>query len=62
METTQKLLTSEERQDRFIKRWKEERVKVDLELETLKKTDKYKNAIKELEKRNEERGTPIVNL
>ena len=46
METTQKVLTSEERQDRFIKRWKEERAKVDLELAALKKLTSIKMLFK----------------
>ena len=65
METINKALTPEERQDnihRFIKRWKEERAKSEIESETFRKTGAYQLAVAQLKKRNAERGTPKVAL
>ena len=64
MKTPQEELTREERQaniDRFIKRWKEERIKVEIEAEELRKTTEYQLANQQLKKRNAERGTPKIN-
>ena len=65
MKTPQDELTREERQaniDRFIKRWKEERIKVEIEAEELRKTTEYQLANQQLKKRNAERGTPKINI
>jgi hypothetical protein len=65
METTQTPLTPAQRQaniDRFIKRWKEERAKVEEEAEALRNTQEYQFAIQQLKKRNAERGTPKVTV
>lgn len=65
MKTPQEELTREERQaniDRFIKRWKEERIKVEIEAEELRKTTEYQLANQQLKKRNAERGTPKINI
>ncbi len=65
MKTPQQELTREERQaniDRFIKRWKEERIKVEAEAEELRKTIEYQLANQQLKKRNAERGTPKINI
>jgi hypothetical protein len=62
METTQKELTPEERQaniDRFIKRWKAERAKADEEFEARVKSPEYQAMLKELRKKNAERGIII---
>ena len=65
METINKELTLEERQanmHRFIKRWKEERAKAEIESEAFRKTGVYQLAVAQLKKRNAERGTPKVAL
>ena len=62
METINKELTLEERQaniHRFIKRWKEERVKSDEEFENRVKTPEYQAMLKELREKNAERGIII---
>ena len=62
METINKELSPEERQvniHRFIKRWKEERVKADEEFENRVKTPEYQAMLKELREKNAERGIII---
>jgi acyl-ACP thioesterase len=63
METLErKILTPEERQanvDRFIKRWKEEKIKDEQEAKERFKTPEYQAMLKELRKRNAERGIII---
>ncbi|MEI7587741.1 hypothetical protein [Runella sp.] len=62
METPQNEFTPEERQaniDHFIKRWKEERVKDTEEFEERVKTPEYQAMLKELRKKNAERGIYI---
>ena len=62
METINKELSLEERQaniHRFIKRWKEERVKADEEFENRVKTPEYQAMLKELREKNAERGIII---
>ncbi|MCU0338268.1 MAG: hypothetical protein MUE30_00155 [Spirosomaceae bacterium] len=59
METIEKKITPQERQANFLKRWKEERAKVDKELEEFRKTEQYQKAIQELQERNAKRGTII---
>ena len=62
METINKELSLEERQaniHRFIKRWKEERVKVHEEFENRVKTPEYQAMLKELREKNAERGIII---
>lgn len=66
METTaKKILTPEERQanvDKFIKRWKEEKVKDEQEAKERFKTPEYQAMLKELRKRNAEKGIIIPSV
>ena len=60
-----KILTPEERQanvDRFIKRWKEEKAKTEQEAKERFKTPEYQAILKELRKRNAERGIIIPEI
>ena len=60
-----KILTPEERQanvDRFIKRWKEEKVKDEQEAKERFKTPEYQAMLKELRKRNAARGIIIPEV
>ena len=60
-----KILTPEERQanvDRFIKRWKEEKVKDEHEARERFKTPEYQAMLKELRKRNAEKGIIIPEI
>ncbi len=63
METVEKkILTPEERQanvDKFIKRWKEEKIKDEQEAKERFKTPEYQAMLKELRKRNAEKGIVI---
>lgn len=62
MKTPQDELTREERQaniDRFIKRWKEERIKVEIEAEERMKSPEYQAMLKELREKNAKRGIYI---
>ena len=66
METVEKkILTPEERQaniDRFIKRWKEEKVKDEQEAKERFKTPEYQAMLKELRKKSAERGIIIPEV
>jgi hypothetical protein len=66
METLErKILTPEERQanvDRFIKRWKEEKAKTEQEAKERFKTPEYQAMLKELRKRNAEKGIFIPGV
>ena len=66
METLErKILTPEERQanvDRFIKRWKEEKVKDEQEAKERFKTPEYQAMLKELREKNAERGIIIPDV
>ncbi len=62
MEVTKQQLTPQERQaniDRFIKRWKEEKIKGEVEATERFKTPEYQKALKNLIKQNAERGIII---
>jgi hypothetical protein len=59
METTKRQLSPEERQaniDRFIKRWKEEKLKDQIEFEERIKAPEYQEMLKKLREKNAERG------
>ena len=59
METINKELSLEERQaniHRFIKRWKEERVKVHEEFENRVKTPEYQAMLRELRKKKDRKS------
>jgi hypothetical protein len=66
METLErKILTPEERQanvDKFIKRWKEEKAKTEQEAKERFKTPEYQAMLKELRKRNAEKGIFIPGV
>jgi hypothetical protein len=66
METVaKKILTPEERQanvDKFIKRWKEEKIKDEQEAKERFKTPEYQAMLKELRKRNAEKGIFISGV
>ena len=66
METLEKkILTPEERQanvDRFIKRWKEEKVKDEQEAKERFKTPEYQAILKKLREKNAERGIIIPEI
>jgi hypothetical protein len=66
METVaKKILTPEERQanvDKFIKRWKEERIKDEQEAKERFKTPEYQAMLKELRKKNAEKGIFIPGV
>lgn len=59
METIEKKITPQERQANFLKRWKEERAKVDREFEERIKSSEYQAMLKELRKKNAARGIII---
>jgi hypothetical protein len=65
METIQKPLSPEERQanvDRFIKRWKEERAKVEEEAKSFIESADFKETLKILKTKNAERGITIPGV
>jgi acyl-ACP thioesterase len=66
METIEKkILTPEERQanvDRFIKRWKEEKIKDEQEAKERFKTPEYQAILKRLREKNAERGIIIPEV
>jgi hypothetical protein len=60
-----KVLTPEERQanvDRFIKRWKEEKVKTEQEAKERFKTPEYQATLKKLREKNAKRGIIIPEI
>jgi hypothetical protein len=65
METPQKEFTPEERQanlSRFIKRWKEEKLKTEEEAKQRFQSPEYQAMLKELRRKNAERGIIIPEL
>lgn len=58
-------MTPKERQanvDGFIKRWKEEKAKIELEAKERFKTPKYQAILKELREKNAKRGIIITSV
>jgi FMN phosphatase YigB (HAD superfamily) len=61
----EKILTPEERQanvDKFIKRWKEGKIKSQREAEAYAKTPELKEILKELKEKNAKRGIIITGV
>jgi len=48
--------------DEFIAAWKKSQQETELEMIEFRKTDMYKNALEELRKRNESRGSSVVKV